>query len=341
MATVVIPNPQNRYLEPYKNRTYQYDNKHSNLFLSQYVNNILRAVGNDIIIRGLEVIPSINSTSDGIIFDINPGSLIQDLTYIEFPLPSRIELTNLLPYSDQYIILYTNWRYLTTVHENSLKIEATLYDLITETTLTKWNANTNRIILGVYRYEVLSNKIINITEDKTLTSIILINSNVIKNSFFDNESSFPWIPINSKLNIIKTGGINNSPFLRITPLGGSYQGIAQTISIKKDVEYRCSFYIKGQSTNIPFIAKIIDGDNIYETNPIELGSITRQVGTTWTKYELVFTAISSTASFILTKLGSDTEDMNFDVDQIYIVQYAEIRKGSDLNTIKYIDGGIL
>ena len=181
MATVVIPNPQNRYLEPYKNRTYQYDNKHSNLFLSQYVNNILRAVGNDIIIRGLEVIPSINSTSDGIIFDINPGSLIQDLTYIEFPLPSRIELTNLLPYSDQYIILYTNWRYLTTVHENSLKIEATLYDLITETTLTKWNSNSNRIILGVYRYEVLSNKIINITEDKTLTSIILsvIKQNIV------------------------------------------------------------------------------------------------------------------------------------------------------------------
>lgn len=341
MATVIIPNPQSRYLEPYKNRTYQYDNKHSNLFLSQYVNNILRAIGNDLIVRGLEIKPTINESADGIIFDINPGAIIQDMTYIEMPLKSQIELHNLVPFSDQYIILYTNWRYLTTLHENSLKIEATLYDLVTETTLTKWNANTNRIILGIYKFEVLSNKIINVIEDKTLSSIVLIDSNVIKNSFFDGNSSYPWIPINSRLDIINTGGINNTSFLRIAPVGGNEQGIAQTISLKKDVEYRCSFFIKGQTTSIPFNARVIDGTNIYEENPIELGSVIRQVSNTWTKYEFIFTAISPSASFILTKINDETDGYNFDVDQIYIVQYAETRKGSDLSTIKYIDGGIL
>lgn len=47
MAVSVTPSPQFRYLEPYKNRVFQYDTPNSNLFLSQYANNLLRVVGND------------------------------------------------------------------------------------------------------------------------------------------------------------------------------------------------------------------------------------------------------------------------------------------------------
>lgn len=46
--TLLIPSPQHRYLEPFKNRVFQYDTKHSNLFLSQYVNQVLNAVGENV-----------------------------------------------------------------------------------------------------------------------------------------------------------------------------------------------------------------------------------------------------------------------------------------------------
>ena len=43
-----------------KNRVFQYDTKHSNYFLSHYTNQLLHAVGNDSIVRGLGITPTIN-----------------------------------------------------------------------------------------------------------------------------------------------------------------------------------------------------------------------------------------------------------------------------------------
>lgn len=341
MATVVIPDPQARYLEPFKNRLYQYDNKHSNLFLSRYVNNILRAVGNDVIVRGLQVTPTINESKTGIDFKIFAGSLIQDLTYIELPLDTKISIDNITSFSNQKIILYTSWRHLDVVYENPLKIEVTLYDPITENTLTRWNSVTNRIILGIYDFEVENNVIINIKEDLDLSNIVLIESNTIRNSTFDTKTTAPWIPINSELFINEIGGINDTPCCVIQPIGGDYQGIAQSVVVKKDVEHRCSFYVRGVTNIIPFTVKIIDGNNIYLKDPITLASISRQAGLSWTKYEFVFKPISPDVSFILLKTTTDTDNFNIELDNVYIVQYSEARKATFANIVNYIDGGIL
>lgn len=341
MSTITIPDPQYRYLEPYKNRTFQYDTKYSNLYLSKYVNNILRAVGNDVIIRGLEVTPSINTYKNGLIFKITAGSVIQDMTYIEIPTDSTIEIADIASFSDQYVILYTNWRYMETVYDNQFKFEVTLYNSVTETTLTRWDPMRNRIILGVYKFDTTDGKISNVALDTTMNDIILVDSNVILNSTFDNLTTKPWIPINSQLNINTYGGDEETPYMEVTPNGGNEQGAAESFGTKTDTQYKCSFYIKGKKNLISFKAKIINGNNIYKENPIVLGSVTGVAGLSWTKYEFIFTTISSSCSIIITKQSSDITNFDFGLEDIYVVQFMEMRKGTDVNSIKYIDGGIL
>ena len=341
MADVTIPKNQKRYLEPFKNRTYSYDNKHSNVFLSRYVNNILRTVGNDIIVRGLAVKPHINATATGIDFTIESGALIQDLTYIELPLDSNISIDAITSFSGHKIIIYTNWRHLDVVYSNPLKIEVTLYDPITENTLTRWNSTTNRIILGIFNFELENGLIANIREDASMNNIVLIDSNAIKNSTFNTKVAAPWIPINSELSINENSGIQETPCCRITPIGGSKQGLAQSIIVKKDVEYRFSLYIRGVSNVIPFVIQIIDGNNIYEEDPIILATMNRQVGLEWTRYELFFTPLSTNASVLITKDTTIIKDNEFEVDNIYMVEYTVAKKSTAANNVKYVDGGIL
>lgn len=341
MADVVIPKNQKRYLEPFKNRTYSYDNKHSNVFLSRYVNNILRTVGNDVIVRGLVVKPHINATSTGIDFVIEPGALIQDLTYIELPLESNISIDEITSFPSHKVIVYTSWRHLDIVYSNPLKIEVTLYDPVTENTLTRWNSATDRIILGIFNFELENGLIVNIREDESMHNIVLIDSNVIKNSTFDIKVTSPWIPINSELSINEIGGIQETPCCRVTPIGGSKQGLAQTVVVKKDVEYRFSMYMRGVSNVIPFVIQIIDGNNIYEEDPIVLATMNRQVGLEWTRYELFFTPLSTNASVLITKDTKTVKDNEFEVDNIYMVEYTVAKKSTTANNVKYVDGGIL
>ena len=341
MADVTIPKNQKRYLEPFKTRTYSHDNKHSNVFLSRYVNNILRTVGNDVIVRGLTIKSQINANSTGVDFTIAAGSLIQDLTYIELPLESKISIDEITPFAGQKIIIYTSWRHLDVVYSNPLKIEITLYDPVTENTITRWNSATNRIILGIFNFEIENGLIVNIREDETASNIVLIDSNVVKNSTFDTKVTAPWIPINSELTINEIGGIQETPCCRVIPIGGSKQGLAQPIVVKKDVEYRFSFYMRGVSNVIPFVAQVIDGDNIYEEDPIVLTSINRQVALEWTRYELFFTPLSTNASIIITKDTKSINDSEFELDNIYVVEYTVAKKSTSANNVKYVDGGIL
>lgn len=297
-------------------------------------------MGNDIIVRGLNVTKKINKTKTGVEFTISPGALIQDLTYIEIPTEMKLSIDGLPALPDQRIIIYSNWRYMSTVYKNDLKVELTLYNPIEETTLNGWNTYTNRVILGIYQYDIENGKVTDVYIDNQLSSIVLLESNVAQNSKFDGDDVAPWIELNSKLSI-EENGYGGTSSLRVKPAGAEYQGFAQNLSVKTNVEYRCSFLIRGERTAIPFTAKVVDGKNIYSQTGIELGSISRTVSTEWMKYEFVFTAISNNATFILTKNSKDISGNDFFVDHVYVVQYAEMRKGTDINSVKYIDGGVL
>lgn len=317
---IVTPNPQKRYLEPYKNRTFQYDNEYSNLYLSQYVNNILRAVGNDVIVRGLQVDYAVDEAGTGVNFNISPGAVIQDTTYIELPVNTKISIDDIVSYTEsfKYIILYTCWKYVQTVYANDFAIGVTLYDPRANKTLTAWDVNRNRIILGIYQYEVENGKITNVYENDSLSDITLKESNIVVNGLFPTNCD-KWTVINSSMHWTKTLD-NEDSFARVIPNSSNTaeSGFAQVIHPKDNKNYKVVFTIRSATSKpVIFNARIIDGSNIYEDEPVILGSKIAQVKSIWTTYEIMFKSISPNACFILTKKNTDNEnnsEYSFDVE---------------------------
>ena len=330
-----IPSPQHRYLEPYKNRVFQYDTKHSNYFLSHYVNQILNAVGDDSIIRGLEVAAEINSAKTGLDFTISPGSLVQDLTYFEFLSETPIALENIVRYSDHYVVLYTNWRYVETVYENKLRFEATLYNPQTKKALAPWNSAKNRIILGVFSFTVEDDRIVDFKREDV--TIFFDDSNVIKNGTFDTKTTDNWTPINSTAHIVESGGTLNSPYISLSPLGDVFQGIAQAFSTRPNATYEVSFYVKSEEAT-PFKALVLDGNCVNDMRGAEVKSYVSTSLKKWTYHTFRFNAFSTQSTIFLLK-DSDRIDNAISFDHIYVFEYTPTRRMSDLNNVQMVDGG--
>ena len=266
--TLLIPDPQHRYLEPFKNRVFQYDTKHSNMVLSHYVNQVLTAVGNDVIVRGLEITPYINAYKTGIRFAMNPGALIQDLTYFELPVVNTIEVADVVNFPEWYVVIYSNWRYLHTIYDNDLKIEATFYNPKTRKAISGWDSSRNRIIFGVFSYEIDENGYVTFIKEEP-GSLFFEDSNIIQNGTFDYRTHKYWTAINSTIKIEEEGGLNDTPYLNVTPIADNYQGIAQVLSTKLNYTYEVSFQLRSDFP-IPFSVLVLDGNSLYNMSAPEI-----------------------------------------------------------------------
>ena len=332
---VVIPSPQHRYLEPFKNRVFQYDTKHSNLFLSHYVNQILNAVGDDSIVRGLEISPEINSSKTGINFKIAPGALVQDLTYFEFQNETSLPVEDVSDFSDYYIVLYASYRYIETVYENQLKFEATLYNPRTRRALSSWNTATNRIILGVFSFTSENGLITGVNEEDS--TIFFEEANVVRNGTFDTQTVEPWVAVNSIINIVPEGGALDSPYIEATPSSSTYQGISQAFSTKPNLTYEVSFYVKSDES-VPFQALVVDKASTLDVEAPEIKSYEATSTKRWSLHTFRFTAFSTQTTLFLLKKSASL-DNRIDFDHICVFEYTPTRRRCELHNISMIDGG--
>lgn len=301
------------------------------------MNQLLNAVGNDVVVRGLEITPEINIYKTGVVFKIAPGALIQDLTYFEFPTESTIEMDDLVTFENYQVIIYTNWRYLETTYDNPLKIEATLYNPKTRKTISGWSTYTNRIILGVYSFNIENEEISFVNEDTD--TIYLEDSNVVQNGLFDTKSFKFWTAINSTLKINEDGGISGTPCLRVTPIADSYQGIAQVLQTKAGYDYSVTFSIRSDEL-FSFQALVLDGNSIYNMAAPEVGRYEFITPRNWVEHTFKFHAITNYVTLFFLKMSETVGDI-FEIDSIQCLEYLESRKTTDINKIKAIDGGLL
>lgn len=334
---IKVPSPQHRYLEPFKNRVFQYDTKHSNYFLSRYTNQILNAVGDDSIVRGLEISPEVNPSKTGINFTIAPGALVQDLTYFEFQKDTVIEMDDIADFSDYYIVIYSNYRYIETVYENPLKFEATFYNPRTKKALSAWSTINNRIILGVYSFTIDDeHNIIEVTEEDS--TIFFEEANVVHNGTFDTGTLDYWSSINSDLHIVESGGALDSPYVSVKPNAGEYQGLAQVMTTKPNATYEVSFYVKSDES-VPFKVLILDKNAVHSIpSAVEVMSYEAISTKKWTLHTFRFNAFSTQSTIILLK-NSESLDNNIYFDHICVFEYTPTRKRSELHNISMIDGG--
>lgn len=287
--------------------------------------------------RGLEITPVINPYSTGINFTIAPGALIHDLTYFELPTSNFIEMDDAINFPNYYIVIYTSWKYIQTVYDNPLKIEATFYNPETKRAITGWDTHKNRVVLGIYSYEVINNQVTFIQNEDI--DLFFEDSNIVQNGTFDLKSFKFWTAINSTLKIREDGGVSDTPFLRVTPIAESYQGIAQTLQTKTGYNYEVSFYVRSDDL-LPFKALVLDGSSMYNMDAPEIANYSLVTPRGWTNYTFRFQAISNNTTVFFLKTSDDLES-TFDIDSIFCLEYLETKKQTDINKIKVIDGGQL
>ncbi len=169
MADIITPN-QNRFLEPYKQKVYQYDTAESDLFLSRYTNTILKIFGDDCVLTGMELtdLTRINSNT-GIEFTVNGGRVIQDLTYVNVEDDSTgIQIEDVNMYDDHVkLIVYLRYCFLHTIYENPLQIRVSFYDTSTNQVIDGWDPKRDRIILGLIGFakDGTTNEILSVGEE--------------------------------------------------------------------------------------------------------------------------------------------------------------------------------
>lgn len=246
-------------------------------------------------------------------------------------------MDDVINFPGYYVVIYTSWKYIHTIYDNPIKIEVTLYNPETRRSITGWDPAKNRVILGIFSYEVISNKITSIQKEDT--DLYFEDSNIIKNGLFDERSFKFWTAINSTLRVQPSSGVLDTPYLQVTPIANDYQGIAQTLSTKLGYNYEVSFYVRSDDL-LPFRALVRDGSSIYDMNTPEIANYNVVTSRNWTKYNFKFQAISNYSTIFFLKTN-DLLDSFFDIDSIYCLEYLESQKQTDINKIKVIDGGQL
>ena len=163
MSRYYIPQ-QSQFNTPYNQRILHQNTQDSKVYLSRASNFILRAIGNDLILKGFNIQSITTINLDTLSFVINPGFLIQDSTLIEIKESSTLEI-NVKPYdhTNGYIIIYTDYQYLDSVLENNLQLKISYItadgDHI-EPSEDIWDPNKNRILLYRFRFSKLPQAIV-------------------------------------------------------------------------------------------------------------------------------------------------------------------------------------
>lgn len=155
MATAVTPVNQKQFLDPYSSRLFDFDNVNSRVYLARTINSLMHTIGEDCILRGLEITNlNYDGGSDLISCTVNPGKAIVDATLIEITdiVDLDLDVTN---YVDTgFIIVSLGFAYLQTVYQNLSKLKMTVVSADgNEVNPEPWFLNHDRLVLAKFDFD--------------------------------------------------------------------------------------------------------------------------------------------------------------------------------------------
>jgi hypothetical protein len=188
MGISYIPTDQVLYNTPYSQILLHENTEDSRIYISRHVNQLLKMIGNDLILKGLQLVqdPVINGFT--VSFSLTPGLLIQDLTLIE--INEQVDLSiDVSPFDPDngYLIIYTDFHHLDSSAENYLtfKVAYVKADGTELIGTSPWNSTRNRIILNRFSF-VKSYTTALLTEELSNFTIIGSSYGVRGNTNFTN-----------------------------------------------------------------------------------------------------------------------------------------------------------
>ena len=118
--------------------------------LPSLVNQLLRAIGNNVVLKGLDCSIELDGLDAKVTID--PGVLIQSHTLIEIPHSTILSLEDLASYDqDGKIVVYTRFQYLNTVSDNPVRLGI---KHISQSGIANggWDHNVNATVLSFYDF---------------------------------------------------------------------------------------------------------------------------------------------------------------------------------------------
>jgi len=157
MASTIQPT-QTRYNTPYDQTLFDFDTIDSKVYLSRETNKILNIVGNDIVIKEMNMTDPVIIGASTVRTSIGIGSAIQDETLLKFSSVSIVDIDcaslDDTTVSGCHLGVFLNYQYLQTMETNTAKVE--IYHIQADGTVTNplgtYNIDTCRILLGVINF---------------------------------------------------------------------------------------------------------------------------------------------------------------------------------------------
>ncbi len=153
--------------------------------LPRLINNLSRMIGDNIVLKGLDVDCSIseNGSTKELVFNISKGVLIQNHVLIEI----KSSTTVTLPYNSVYdtdgkFVVYVQYQYLDTIQDNPVRF-GVQYIAQTGDAFDGWDHNKNGTALTFYDFtKDVEDLITSITESND--EFIVINTSAGKRSYY-------------------------------------------------------------------------------------------------------------------------------------------------------------
>jgi hypothetical protein len=175
MATTNTPTNQILHNTPYSQTLLHENTVDSKVYISRRVNQLLKAIGNDLVLKGLELVqdPVINGLT--VSFTLSTGLIIQDSTLIEINEQVTLDI-NVSPYdsTEGYLIIYTEFQHMDSINENPIKLKLS-YVKADGTALVgtnSWNSSINRIILYRFSFVKTTNALVSVTQEESNFTLI-------------------------------------------------------------------------------------------------------------------------------------------------------------------------
>lgn len=151
---------QFQYNTPNQQKLLKHNITDSKVYLSRASNNLLKAIGNDVVLSGFIIdYENIQYNNYILSIPISSGLVIQDSTLIHIQDDFTLSInTQPLDPNNGYLIIHTQYQYLNSNEENHLKIKISYISHNGQSIVPSshvWDPNRNRILLYRFQFEKL------------------------------------------------------------------------------------------------------------------------------------------------------------------------------------------
>jgi hypothetical protein len=174
MATIYTPTDQVLHNTPYSQILLHENTVDSKVYISRRVNQLLKAIGEDLVLKGLTLVEDPVIDGSTVSFTLSPGLLIQDSTLIEINEQVTLDIdVTVFDQTEGYLIIYTDFQHLDSPNENFLSIKVS-YAMADGSSLvgSTWNSSRNRIILYRFSFAKITNTLASVIQEESNFTLI-------------------------------------------------------------------------------------------------------------------------------------------------------------------------